>query len=93
MHFISVKRRDILRKNLICRHATVAGSFYHVIVTEKKDALHATFVLLPARSTAFRFRQQTTGTAEDMRSFSELIFQDVFFVDFAKRLALLMLSS
>lgn len=93
MHFISVKRRDILRKSLIYRHGTVAGSFYHVILTEKKDALLATFVLLPARSTALRFRQPVTVTEEDMRSFSELIFQDVFFAVFAKRLVLRMLSS
>ena len=53
-----------------------------------RDALPAISAQLPVQSIAFHFRLKKMNQAEDILSFSGLIFQDAFSAGFAKKPAL-----
>ncbi len=84
MHSTSVKHRDIRRKSHICLHVTGAGSFCRAILTEKKDVLPATSVLLPARLTVLPLQAANDRDGRRYPEFFRINFSRCIFCGFCE---------
>ena len=84
MHFISAKQRDILRKSLTCHHVTGEELSCRATLTEKKDVLHATCVLLPVRLTVLHFSQQMISDGRRYPEFFRINFSRCIFCGFCE---------